>query len=43
MDGVLILHEILHDVKLKKKDGIILKLDFEKAYDKIARIYFLRC
>lgn len=36
MDGVLILHEILHDVKLKKKDWIILKLDFEKAYDKIS-------
>jgi hypothetical protein len=35
MEGVLSLHEILHDTKRKKKDGIILKLDFEKAYDKI--------
>jgi hypothetical protein len=34
MDGVLSLHEIIHDTKSKKKDGIILKLDFEKAYDK---------
>jgi hypothetical protein len=33
--GVMVLHEILHDIKIKKKDGIILKLDFEKAYDKI--------
>jgi hypothetical protein len=34
-EGVLCLHEILHDTKRKKKDGIILKLDFEKAYGKI--------
>jgi hypothetical protein len=33
---VLSLHEILHDTKSKKRDGIILKLDFEKAYDKIS-------
>jgi hypothetical protein len=33
MDGVLCLYEILHDTI---KDGIILKLDFEKAYDKIS-------
>lgn len=32
----MILHEILHDVKWKLKDGLILKLDFEKAYDKIS-------
>jgi hypothetical protein len=35
MDGVLTLLEIIHDVKQKTKDGVILKLDFEKAYDKI--------
>ena len=28
------LHEILHDTKIKKKDGLVLKLDFEKAYAK---------
>jgi hypothetical protein len=33
---VLSLHEILHDTKSKKRDGIILKLDFEKANDKIS-------
>jgi hypothetical protein len=36
MDVVLTLHEILHDVKVKKKDGLIFKLDFKKAYDNIS-------
>jgi hypothetical protein len=36
MDGVMTLHAILHDVKHNKRDGLILKLDFEKAYDKIS-------
>jgi hypothetical protein len=40
MDGVLTLHEILHDVKIKKKDGLIFKLDFEKAYDNISWDFF---
>jgi hypothetical protein len=31
MNGVLALHEILHETKRKKQVGIILKLDFEKA------------
>jgi hypothetical protein len=43
MDGVLTLLEIIHDVKQKKKDGVILKLDFEKAYEKSTRIFSLKC
>jgi hypothetical protein len=35
LDGVLVVHEILHDLRVKKKRGIILKLDFKKAYDKV--------
>ena len=35
MSGIVILHEILHETKRKKQIGIILKLDFEKAYDKV--------
>jgi hypothetical protein len=35
MNNVLALHEILHETKLKRKVGVVLKLDFEKAYDKV--------
>jgi hypothetical protein len=35
LEGVLILHEVIHELGSKKQNGIILKLDFEKAYDKV--------
>jgi hypothetical protein len=35
MEGVIILHETVHALHRKKKSGIILKLDFEKGYDKV--------
>ena len=35
LDGVVILHETVHKLHRKKLNGIILKLDFEKAYDKV--------
>jgi hypothetical protein len=35
MDGVVSLNEILHEVKRKKQSGVVLKIDFEKAYDKV--------
>lgn len=35
MDGICSLHEIMHHVHIKKQVRIILKLDFEKAYDKV--------
>jgi hypothetical protein len=35
LEGVVILHEILHDLRVSKSKGMILKLDFEKAYDKV--------
>jgi hypothetical protein len=35
MEGVVILHETLHELHRKKLDGVIFKIDFEKAYDKV--------
>jgi hypothetical protein len=35
MEGTVILHETLHELYRKKLSGVILKLDFEKAYDKV--------
>jgi hypothetical protein len=35
LEGVVILHEVLHELRVNNLSGIILKLDFEKAYDKV--------
>jgi hypothetical protein len=35
MEGVIVLHETLHEIHKKKQSGVIQKLDFEKAYDKL--------
>jgi hypothetical protein len=35
MEGVIILHETIHEMHMKKQSGVILKIDFEKAYDKL--------
>jgi hypothetical protein len=34
-EGVLALHEIAHELRMKKLGGLLLKLDFEKAYDRV--------
>jgi hypothetical protein len=35
MEGIVMLHETIHELHKKKMSGVILKLDFEKAYDKV--------
>jgi hypothetical protein len=34
-DGPLALHEIIHELHSKKLPAVLLKLDFEKAYDRV--------
>jgi hypothetical protein len=35
LEGVTILHETIHELHRKKLNGVIFKVDFEKAYDKV--------
>jgi hypothetical protein len=35
LDGAVTLHETVHELHSKKLNGVILKLDFEKVYDKV--------
>ena len=35
MEGVVVLHETIHELHRKKQSGVIFKIDFEKAYDKV--------
>jgi hypothetical protein len=35
LDGPLALMEIIHDIRVRKHNGVLLKLDFEKAYDRV--------
>ena len=35
LECVIILHEVIHELKTSKRQGLILKIDFEKAYDKV--------
>jgi hypothetical protein len=37
------LHEMLHEARKRKQQWVILKLDFEKAYDKVDWDYLLKC
>ena len=36
LDGVLVFHEVLHEVRLKRHRAVFLKLDFHKAYDTVS-------
>ena len=40
LDGVVILHETIHELHSKKLNGVLFKIDFEKAYHKV-NCYFL--
>jgi hypothetical protein len=35
LDGVLVLHEVVHELRVKRHCGILLKIYFEKAYVKV--------
>jgi len=35
IDSIILMHELLHSIKDRKEETMILKLDMEKAYDKV--------
>jgi 3-deoxy-D-manno-octulosonic acid (KDO) 8-phosphate synthase len=35
MEGVVMLHETIHEIHRKRMSGVALKLDFKNAYDKV--------
>jgi hypothetical protein len=41
MEGIIVLHKTIHELHRKKQSGVIFKIDFEKAYDKV-RWMFVR-
>lgn len=36
LEGCVIIHEVMHELKRKKGKGILFKIDFEKAYDRVS-------
>ena len=43
MDGIMTLHELLNYTHVKKRTAVVLKLDFENAYDKVNWGFLLEC
>jgi hypothetical protein len=35
LEGVVILYEVIHELKRTGGKGVLFKIDFEKAYDKV--------
>lgn len=36
LDGILLAHEVIHSLKVRKFLGMMIKLDLSKAYDKLS-------
>ena len=36
LDGVILVHEVIHSLKSTKRPGMMIKLDIAKAYDKLS-------
>jgi hypothetical protein len=35
LKGAVVLHEVLHELRKSKARGLVLKIDFEKAFDRV--------
>jgi len=41
LDSVLVVNEVMDDLKKRRKSGVVVKLDFEKAYDSVSWEFLL--
>ena len=41
LESVVTAHEIIHDVQTKQDKGLVFKIDYEKAYDKVNLVFFI--
>jgi hypothetical protein len=41
LDGIVVLHEVIHELHSSNQKGLILKIDFEKAYDRVRWLFLL--
>ena len=41
LESVVTAHEAIHDVHSRKEKGLVLKIDYEKAYDKVNLDFFI--
>jgi hypothetical protein len=39
LELVVVLHETIHEFQRKKMDGVLFKIDFEKAYNKVSGLF----
>jgi hypothetical protein len=37
LEGVLVLHKVMHELRIRKQKGIIMKHDFKKAMIRLTR------
>jgi hypothetical protein len=42
LESIVSAHEIIHDVVQRKESGLVFKLDYEKAYDRVDRSFLLK-
>jgi hypothetical protein len=42
IESIVSAHEIIHDAVQKKESGLVFKLDYEKAYDRVDRSFLLK-
>jgi hypothetical protein len=42
LESIVSAHEIIHDAVQKKESGLVFKLDYEKAYDRVDRRFLLK-